>query len=512
MMENMPEAGLVYLDPDFNFVLVNSTYARGARMSKEELIGRNHFELFPNEENEAIFRKARDTGEPVAFKAKPFVYEHQPWRGVTYWDWTLTPLKAEDGTVRGLVFSLVEVTERVRRQQLAEALEALDGVIHSTLHAEEIMQRLVDAAADAAGCESSAVALRTPQGWSSPYVSEKLLAVAKDRRFSPEETPVAEMAVETRSAVVFHDVSADERVAAALETFGIKSILGVPLFVREEVVGVLGLHYHSEPVGFTEPVVEFAERLAASASLALTNARLYEEEHHAAEVLRGALQRPVPEVPGVDLGVVYRPAHEADRVGGDFYDVFELDGGLVAALVADVSGKGLRAAGMTETARSAARALAYLDPSPAEVLSRLNRALVRQFEPGTFVTALFAVVDPSSGEVRLSSAGHPEPVVCGERARFVDMPPGTVLGAFEGRYAEVTLRLEHETLLMYTDGVTEVRREGRFFGQGRLRRVLGGCYGGGPQALVDGVLGAILDFAGGRLHDDVAMVALRRRP
>jgi PAS domain S-box-containing protein len=116
IMENT-EAQLAYLDRGFNFLTVNSAYAHGAGYSKDELAGQNHFELFPDPENEAIFEQVRDTGQPVAFVAKPFVYPERPELGTTYWDWTLMPVKDSEGEVQGLVLSLMDVTERIRTEE-----------------------------------------------------------------------------------------------------------------------------------------------------------------------------------------------------------------------------------------------------------------------------------------------------------------------------------------------------------------------------------------------------------
>lgn len=110
------EAHLAWLDPEFNFVWVNSTYAKGSGHTVEELIGKNHFDLFPNEENQALFKKVINTGQPIEFKAKPFVYADQPERGVTYWDWTLSPIKSKSGKILGLVLSLFDVTQRIRAE------------------------------------------------------------------------------------------------------------------------------------------------------------------------------------------------------------------------------------------------------------------------------------------------------------------------------------------------------------------------------------------------------------
>ncbi|MHB0875651.1 MAG: PAS domain S-box protein [Anaerolineae bacterium] len=120
VMENTT-THLAYLDAGFNFIAANNAYVRGAGYSREVLIGRNHFELYPNEENQAIFEHVRDSGKLVRFVEKPFKYVDQPERGVTYWDWTLAPV-GEAGAVRGLVLSLTDVSERVRAQKRIEDL------------------------------------------------------------------------------------------------------------------------------------------------------------------------------------------------------------------------------------------------------------------------------------------------------------------------------------------------------------------------------------------------------
>lgn len=114
---------LVYLDCDFNFLFVNEAYAKTCGYTPNELVGKNHFELYPNKENEAIFVGVRNSGIAVEFHDKPFIFPDQPERGTTYWDWTLSPVKNASGNVEGLVFSLFERTERRRAEEALKESE-----------------------------------------------------------------------------------------------------------------------------------------------------------------------------------------------------------------------------------------------------------------------------------------------------------------------------------------------------------------------------------------------------
>lgn len=106
----------VKMDAAFNFIRVNRAYAEADGREPEFFAGRNHFELYPNEENRQIFQNVVDTGEPCFAYEKPFEYAEHPERGVTYWDWSLQPVKEAGGKVTGLVFTLLNVTERRRME------------------------------------------------------------------------------------------------------------------------------------------------------------------------------------------------------------------------------------------------------------------------------------------------------------------------------------------------------------------------------------------------------------
>jgi phosphoserine phosphatase RsbU/P len=181
-------------------------------------------------------------------------------------------------------------------------------------------------------------------------------------------------------------------------------------------------------------------------------------------------------------------------------------------VIGDVAGKGVAAAGMTETVRSMVRAFASIDPTPAFVLRKTGQLLLaEETDEHFYVTALLAIVDQASGDVQFGSAGHPGPVhLSGTSARVVDPRYGPPLGTFASEYTSAGLQLAPgESLVLYTDGVTEARRAGRIFGQARLVDSVRGLSGETPQSLAEGVAKAAGDFSS-QLMDDLEVLVIRR--
>ncbi len=130
-----------YLDRDFNFVRVNRAYAEADGKTPDFFIGKNHFELYPHPENEAIFHNVVATGKPYVAHAKPFEYPDHPEWGVTYWDWSLVPVLGDDKAVTGLIFTLLNVTVQKRAEQKLAQLAAIvassdDAIIGKTLEGD----------------------------------------------------------------------------------------------------------------------------------------------------------------------------------------------------------------------------------------------------------------------------------------------------------------------------------------------------------------------------------------
>ena len=248
----------------------------------------------------------------------------------------------------------------------------------------------------------------------------------------------------------------------------------------------------------------------ASEQAARESAQRFEEQRRIAVALQENFLSPLPQVEGLDLGLVMQPAFAPEQVGGDFSDVFLIDDSLVAVLIGDVAGKGIRAAGLTERVRSAVRAFSTVDSSPAFILRKTNQLLLRRETEGEFVTAFLLVLDKETGRATYASAGHPPPVVVNACAcRLLDVSFGIPLGAFNEDYLDAHQTLaSDDCLVFYTDGVTEARLAGELFGEARLIEAVARLRECSAQELAEGLRDEAAAFAG-RLGDDLEVLALR---
>lgn len=234
---------------------------------------------------------------------------------------------------------------------------------------------------------------------------------------------------------------------------------------------------------------------------------------------KSLLPETLPPVPGLETAAYYHTAHP-DRLGGDFYDVFPVDGKRFAFFLGDVCGKGPQAAAVTSLTRYTLRAAALHDPDPVAVLSTLNRVLHERYTSGDprYCTAVFGILepDPATGNVavRLASGGHPPVIVvrADGTADFLPTPGGLLVGILpSAHFATATTTLAPgDTLLLYTDGITEARTgEDRtaLFGDEALLAFAADHADRPPNALVEALTGLLHGFGDG-LDDDTALLAL----
>src|SRR5215207_11180340 len=222
------------------------------------------------------------------------------------------------------------------------------------------------------------------------------------------------------------------------------------------------------------------------------------------------LPEALPVIPGWDLAAHYRPGQSGTQVGGDFYDVFPVEGGHMV-LLGDVTGKGVAAAALTALVRHTARCAARFDPRPATVLEIVDRTLTERPRLAP-VTMLCGVL--RDGDVVLAAGGHPLPLRARAGAPTVAVGcSGVLLGALRdlGERDEVAIALEPgDTLLLYTDGVTETPGDGDRFGEARLMAAIDAAPPG-AEALLAAVAAEVDAFERGTALDDRAMLALRRQ-
>lgn len=245
-------------------------------------------------------------------------------------------------------------------------------------------------------------------------------------------------------------------------------------------------------------------------------ARAFEVQHDIAETLQSAMAVQPQRVKGLDLAHRYLAAKGLGRIGGDFYDVFHIEGNQVGFLIGDVCGKGLTAATTTLKVRSAVRAISLSEPDPAEVLGAVNTYLINELDDGKFVTAVYGTIDVATGRMRVAVAGHPDPIVCGrpelappQRVRSTPLGVREPLGATTH---EVTLR-PGDSIVLVTDGVTEAKGEQDRFGDERLSGLLHTCANSeSAEAVLDRLLGALNEHTNSASDDDMALLALRFSP
>jgi len=399
--------------------------------------------------------------------------------------------------------------ETTERAALAEALNAISSVVYSTLDFDEIMDRALAQGVAALGADGGTIELREADGWIVAHqhgFSENDIGL----QLSGRQAPIASRALASGRLLAVDDLGLEPALDVGFpRDHGMRSALAVPLIAREQVIGCL-LFYGRDPRPLSASQLDFTRQLGATVSLAIDNARLYLDQRRIAETLQENFLHELPTVAGLELGMVLRTAHEPELVGGDFSDVFVVDDSHVVVLIGDVAGKGVRAAGLTETVRSTVRALAAVDPSPAFVLGKASELLLRFDADEPHVTAFLAVLDHRTGHLSYASAGHPAPVRLGAfSCRPLSVSFGPPLGTFVRPYtnAHAMLTLE-DYLVLYTDGVTEARKGGELFGEQRLLEVVADLRGLPAQGVAERVRDAALDHAG-QLRDDLQVVVLR---
>lgn len=415
-----------------------------------------------------------------------------------------------------------------RLEFLAEASTTLNESLDYDRTLAEIARLAVPRFADCAAVDlvEGSRMVRVAVACGDPRLEESLWDLARD--YPDALAPLKEVARTGEPRLIaqvtdgaLQRVAADERQLGMLRSLELCSFLSAPLISRGRAVGVVswgvarGRRYGAEDVAL---LVQVAER----AGMAIENARLYQERtegerrfRRLAGTLQASLLPPhLPDIAGLEVAAAFRPTAKGLEVGGDFYDLFPVRGREWGIVIGDVCGKGPEAATLTGLARYTLRTAAMQHRRPSRAIAVLNQVVLSEGSSERFLTVICGRLRPTEEGLRLSysNGGHPAPLVlrAGGKVEALALP-GMLVGMFaDADFADGgTLLDPGDAVLFYTDGLLDARGSEGPFGEGRLTAALESCAGMGAPALVATVERAMLAYAEGRVHDDVAMLALR---
>lgn len=420
----------------------------------------------------------------------------------------------EEGAEPSTLLAIEDRTAILRRERLTEALNRVSAKLGSTLEFDEILGQVLEEATTALGAEAGAVVFKEEDQWVvkrvhglPPEMPGRILGDLRALPFA--------RAARSSGPLLLADQAEVTRFLALLGvSMATGSVLVVPLFRRGELVGFISFGFSRQPLVLSPADEDFSRRLGDLISVASENAWLYGTQREIASTLQQALQTVPSRIPGLEIGSLYQSATAEASVGGDFYDVYELEGGRVGLLLGDVSGKGIRAATLTALVKNTTRAFAYEDDSPAIVASKTSAVLLKTTSRSTFVTFVFCILDVASGKLIYCSAGHTQSLI--KRADGTvellrtqsPMAGGFDFDSFEE--SETSLA-PADILVLYSDGVTEARRRGELYGEERLRTLLRDTEGTTAEAIPQMIFNAVKKYANGVLADDVAILAVSRQ-
>jgi PAS domain S-box-containing protein len=442
--------------------------------------------------------------------------------------WSLlktTAVRDPGGAVEAAVTIIEDVTESRRAALRMEFLTRAADVLASSLDYQQTLRNVAGLAVPQLA-DWCAVDLFTEEGAREPVAiahidPAKIRTAERLRAFEPKVLNPDQglgLVLRTGESQLYTDIPDELLVAAAIDDehlsllreVGMRSVLIVPLSIRDRTIGALTMVSAESGRTFDSSDVEFAGQIAARAALAVERARLYSERSTIALTLQSSLlPDAIPEVPGWEVAALYRPAGHDSEVGGDFYDLWQA-GEEWLMMIGDVTGKGVGAATLTSLVRHTARAASEFDSRPAQILQRVDAAL-RKRPTASLCTALCLRTSPHA--TAIAAGGHPLPLLVSEDG-IVDVGEhGTLLGALKRtRWPERAVAIRPgETLVAFTDGVTDtVGPGGERFGAERLRETLGRIGADAtPRALCDGLAAALEEFQVGAQADDTAIVIMR---
>src|SRR5467141_2550814 len=333
---------------------------------------------------------------------------------------------------------------------------------------------------------------------------------------------------QTGEAVCLNEFSEAPELAKLRGTaFGTAYVMIASLLYGKQNMVVLALGNGPMDASFSQSDFVVFKSIAEQSAFALYNAIIYSEANEkkrldhdleiARDIQRILLPAEAPNVNGFEISGINVPARQ---VSGDYFDYIKVDDERLGVAIADVSGKGVPASLIMAICRSVLRSQAIGNPSPADVLQKVNRQLYPDIKEDMFISMAYLVLDHARGGVTLARAGHDAPLLYKHKAQTIQplKTPGMVVGidsgdVFDRLTTDVAVPLErNDCILLYTDGITEALvNEGNEFGLERTIASVQSSAMEGAQAIVTRLLDDLRNFVGSTpQNDDITMIAIRK--
>lgn len=453
---------------------------------------------------------------------------------------------------REILAKTLDELDRLReeRQVIIDFLHRSADDIGSGANREKIYKRTVRATALSCGAMSACVYEKTADGklvakaceglfppqtkkigrrkngeLRAKYIEDALIA----ETIEPNEGILGEVAASGRG-VLIKDALKDPRIIKHDdESLKIRSFMVVPLIFRGQLSGVLAVANPISGRAFTDTEFSLAKSLGEQCALALQNAeavsallmrnKLEFDLRLASSIQRYLLPENLPQTDSLEFAVKYLPQQ---LIGGDFYDFFKLPHGKIGVVIGDVSGKGIPAAILMALCQTKLRYIAMSGKSPAQTLCLLNSEMVHAMRSDMFITIIYLVIDPKSGEAKFARAGHEPPLLARADSDEAAQPlksSGMALGMvseelFDEVMEDASFKMNSgDVLVLYTDGLTEAANpEGGEFTAKKLAQTISTLRSRNANDLNDEIIKSVESFMGpgNKYGDDLTLLTVKK--
>lgn len=324
---------------------------------------------------------------------------------------------------------------------------------------------------------------------------------------------------------------------------GIDCFVAAPIMIKGKAIGVIEL-FAPTARRITKTEALIITSIANQIGIAIENAKLYQqasqnvtklsslkeeletankelrehldrEAYIARTLQRGLIPIELPRLANYDVATRYISATEAASIGGDFYDFIPFENKSIGIVVGDVSGSGVETTTLSSMVKNTLRAFAFENPSPCNVIARTNSVIYKEAPLDKFASVFYALLEPSTGKLTYTNAGHPLPFVIKAKRQAVEQLKfctSALALTYQLSCPEFEINLsEGDYFIAYTDGLTEAKHNHELFGDERLTDFLSKPWNAtSSEEIADEILNAVQSFSGGFFVDDATLVIIKR--